>query len=308
MPQDPLELLEAYVDREGHALVPKGHIEDEFALGQWVAKRRLAYQQGRSDPERSSRLEKLPGWSWTPQDDRWQRAYEQLLRFVEREGHALVRQDVVEDGLRLGVWVWEQRRAHKAGRLNPERTSKLTALPGWVWDATMPRWEQRYATLVDFVERTGNARVPHRHIEGEVHLGQWVQTQRKLRRRGRLPPERTDRLDALPGWSWGSRRATTGDAASASPVSSRSRRSRSRDPAEDEDGEWLDMGRASALCGLSRQTIRRLVEDGKLPASGRGREVRIHRSAVDAFIRSSRISGSTLVRGNPSLQSSASPL
>jgi hypothetical protein len=35
-------------------------------------------------------------------------AYEELLRFVEREGHALVRRDIVDDGLPLGGWVWEQ--------------------------------------------------------------------------------------------------------------------------------------------------------------------------------------------------------
>jgi hypothetical protein len=60
MPHDPLDLLDGYLSREGHALVPKDHVEKGFALGQWVAKRRLAYQQGRSDPERSSRLEQLP--------------------------------------------------------------------------------------------------------------------------------------------------------------------------------------------------------------------------------------------------------
>jgi hypothetical protein len=111
--RDPLELLERFVARERHALVLKAHMEKGFALGQWVTKRRFAYQQGRADPERSSRLQELPGWSWTPQEDRWQEAYDRLLLFVEREGHAFVRQDVIEEGLRLGVWVWEQRRSYK---------------------------------------------------------------------------------------------------------------------------------------------------------------------------------------------------
>ena len=43
-------------------------------------------------------METLPGWSWRPQDDRWQGVYDRLLRFVEREGHAFVRQDVIEVG------------------------------------------------------------------------------------------------------------------------------------------------------------------------------------------------------------------
>src|SRR5437763_8600532 len=131
MPGAPLEILEDYVQRGGHALVPKGHIEEGFVLGQWVAKRRLAYQQDRVDPERSSRLEELPGWSWTPRDDRWRSAYDLLLRFVRREGHAFVRQDVVQDRRRLGVWAWEQRRAYKLGKLSRDRTSLLSALPGW---------------------------------------------------------------------------------------------------------------------------------------------------------------------------------
>ena len=75
MLQDPMELLERFAAREGHALVPKAHVEDGFALGKWVTKRRFAYQQGRVDLERSSRLEQLPGWSWTPRADRWEETY-----------------------------------------------------------------------------------------------------------------------------------------------------------------------------------------------------------------------------------------
>jgi hypothetical protein len=46
----PFSLLKQYVTREGNAHVPKPHDEDGFALGQWVAKRRLAFQHGRADP------------------------------------------------------------------------------------------------------------------------------------------------------------------------------------------------------------------------------------------------------------------
>ena len=35
MSRDPVALLEGYVSRKGHALVPKSHIEHGFALGQW---------------------------------------------------------------------------------------------------------------------------------------------------------------------------------------------------------------------------------------------------------------------------------
>jgi hypothetical protein len=167
-----MQILEAYVAREGHALVPKEHIEGGFALGQWVASRRFAYQWARVGIETSSRLEQLPGWSWTPQEDRWRKAYDHLLRFVEREGNAFVHQDAVEDGFRLGIWVFEQRRLYNRGRLLPYRASRLDALPGWVWDVWATRWESHVGKLLGFVERTGHARVPHRHIEGDMNLGQ----------------------------------------------------------------------------------------------------------------------------------------
>lgn len=96
-----------------------------------------------------------------PQEDRWRQAYGLLVAFVRREGHAFVRQDCVEAGLHLGVWVQEQRRAHKQGRLRTGRSRLLASLPGWTWDAPQTRWEQHYVQLLGFIGRTGHARVPH---------------------------------------------------------------------------------------------------------------------------------------------------
>src|SRR5947209_3832454 len=53
MSHDPLKLLDRFVAREGHALVPKGHIEEGFALGQWVAKKRFTYQQQKINSKQS---------------------------------------------------------------------------------------------------------------------------------------------------------------------------------------------------------------------------------------------------------------
>ena len=63
-------------------------------------------------------------------------------------------------------------------------------------------WEWRYAKLLSFVSRTGHARVREKHIEEGVRLGHWVRTQRRIHRRGRLPCDRSQRLEDLPGWRW----------------------------------------------------------------------------------------------------------
>jgi excisionase family DNA binding protein len=131
-------------------------------------------------------------------------------------------------------------------------------------------WESRYAKLLSFVSRTGHARVPERHAEEGVRLGEWVRTQRRLHRRGRLPRERSRQLEALPGWRW-------------LPAVS--------------DTQWLDIEEAAALSGLSPQMVRRLVKDGCLPTTDSAGHQRIRRGDVESFIESNRISPGSSPQG-----------
>ena len=72
------------------------HIEDGLRLGQWVAVQRTWREK--MSPERIALLEALPGWSWNPHTDGWERAYAVLMKFTHREGHAGVPKEHVEDG------------------------------------------------------------------------------------------------------------------------------------------------------------------------------------------------------------------
>jgi superfamily II DNA or RNA helicase len=198
-------LLQSFVDREGHSRVPAGYrADDGFELGQWLAHQRRGYQRGTLDKARRRRLERLPGWTWTPLEDDWEDGFARLQSYVRQEGHsrvpALYR---AGEDFRLGSWVANQRQGYQRATLDAERQRRLEALPEWTWTPLEDDWEDGFTHLQSYVQREGHTRVPAVYRAGEdFRLGQWVAVQRKAHQRGTLGEERRRRLAALPGWSW----------------------------------------------------------------------------------------------------------
>ncbi len=195
-------LLQKYAAREGHARVPQQYLEDGYRLGQWVAAQRAAYRNERLDPNRIARLDAVRGWAWDAVEENWEEGFSFLCRFAEREGHARVPQQYLEDGYRLGQWVAVQRRFHRKEMLAAERVVRLESLPDWSWDVVEANWEEGFTHLCHFAEREGHAGVPVEHSEDGYRLGQWVNGQRNSYRAGKLAADRIARLESLSDWVW----------------------------------------------------------------------------------------------------------
>ena len=150
------------VEREGNARVPPRYVEGDFKLGSWVDTQRQSYRARTLADNRKERLGRLPGWTWRPHSSSWEEGFSRLLRFVEREGHARVPQDYVENGLKLSVRVARQRRVYDQGTLEAERVQRLESVPGWSWDPFSDQWEAIFGLLMRYVEREGHA-VYHSH-------------------------------------------------------------------------------------------------------------------------------------------------
>ena len=140
--QTGLAALAQFTAREGHALVPKSHVERfdgrDYQLGSWVHYRRTGYKADRLPAGRITTLEAVPGWIWgVSHEEAFQIGLAALQQFVDREGHALVPQTCVErvDGrdYRLGAWVNVRRVYYRKGWLSDERVAVLNAIPEWVW-------------------------------------------------------------------------------------------------------------------------------------------------------------------------------
>ena len=128
-------------------------------------------------------------------EDGWNRVFQLLEQFVQREGHARVPKDHHEDGLTIGTWVQNMKLSQLTGRLRPEWASRLEELPGWYWFQ-----KDEFALLDDYARREGHTDIPPDHDEDERDLGQWLAFIRSSR--SHLPPDWIARLEAIPHWHW----------------------------------------------------------------------------------------------------------
>ena len=196
-------LLLKWVQQYGHARVPQSYkTPDGYRLGTWLNWQRFAYSSGTLDVLRTARLEALPGWSWDPILDQWEKGYDRLLQYVTKENSALVpRKFKSQDGFRLGAWVTNQRSRKRS--LGADRIMRLEEQPGWVWDQIVLQWEAGLAALAAFASKEGNANVPRSFETTDGYkLGSWVYVQRRNKKLGKLSADRIVRLEALPGWVW----------------------------------------------------------------------------------------------------------
>ena len=191
--------LKRYCEANGKSQMSASFVtEDGYRLGIWVGNQR--HRTANMPAQRRKRLEELPGWTWDVLSDAWEGGYAQLKRYCEANGNCRVpRSFVTEDRYPLGQWVTEQRtrRASMPG----ERRTRLEDLYKWSWDLLSDAWEDGYAQLKLYSDAEGNCRVPARHVTSDGYrLGQWVSLQRPCK--DKMPAERRNRLEELPGWSW----------------------------------------------------------------------------------------------------------
>jgi len=126
--------LDVFIAREGHSVIPLGHLEGDAALGLWASSCRRDFNAGRLTDARAAELLSRPLWVWSVFGDSFARSLGALDLFIARAGHSAVPHDHVEADIPLGKWCGWQRSAYAAGTLPALREDALNARPEWSWE------------------------------------------------------------------------------------------------------------------------------------------------------------------------------
>ena len=199
--EDQLEKLIQFAKINNHISLSREDA-DQKQLASWVTTQRVRYHKGKLTNTQIQGLEMIPQWSWDPGQQGWDTSFQFLLKYINREGHARVPQDHVEDSFQLGAWVNKRRSALKKGTMTESEKERLEKLPGWLWSPTAARKEEAFNLLREFIEREGHARVPAKYVEEGFALGQWVTNRRQTFKRGKMLLAEQLRLENIPGWTW----------------------------------------------------------------------------------------------------------
>lgn len=144
--------------------------------------------------EQIHQLESI-GMEWNTHDARWEMYFCAAERYYHEHGNLLVpRKYETKDGLKLGVWIFNQRSKRKniiKGQLSDEQIQRLDSI-GMVWDNILDQqWMQYYAAARDYFEHNGNLRISKRYeTDDGLKLGIWVVNQRQLYQKNKNKKEK----------------------------------------------------------------------------------------------------------------------
>ena len=193
------EFFKSYVRENGNCSPPKElRCDGYFDLKRWVTHQRSTKHKMPED--RIKKMEEIPGWIWSPYEERWLDSFKMVQEYVSEKGDCQIPYSYkTSTGYDLGAWLSRQRNREI---LSPEKKALIETLPGWTWDIFKNKWDGNFDHLIDFVTTYGTTQVPTTYkLPNGFGLGGWLLEQKKIGKDA-MDPERVKKLEGLPGWSW----------------------------------------------------------------------------------------------------------
>ena len=202
--QTMVQALEEYRQTFGSVRVPQSYVTPEGRkLGIWVNRIRLSRRQGTLSPEREKVFNEM-GMVWEPQQqrqDKWAVYFKLVKEYVAAHRSLPPASYVTEEGIKLGMWLSNQKQNIWKGTVSRERKEKLDQLniPA---DHNQQCWDTQFELAKAHFLQYGSlgwSRGTQGRISGP--LANWLSRQRKAYQVGKLEKERIQRLEEI-GMVW----------------------------------------------------------------------------------------------------------
>ena len=127
-------------------------------------------------------------------DIKWDEMYQLLCNYKAEYGNVNVPRGYVYRGKELNVWCNRQRTRYNNGKMKEQQYEKLKEL-GFSFDPLEDEWNRRFEQYRRYIkEKSGNTFIStNSYFEGEK-LDEWMETQRKMYKAGKLHPEHLKKL------------------------------------------------------------------------------------------------------------------
>lgn len=195
----------AYFDENGNLDVPTGYVSPNgFQLGKWL-KRHIGQNEKTAikiTPDRKAKLDAL-GFKWES-DDVWNKRIVACIAYKQEHGDLNIPQHyVTPDGMWLGKWLYECRKAYRNHEKQSPYALTKTQLEelqnlGVDWRLSSEKaWDKKYAELsvmLSEIQSDNNAALKY---PASHSLRQWLSRQRIKQRQGKLSNEQTEKLSML---------------------------------------------------------------------------------------------------------------
>ena len=178
---------------------PKQHSKnkEEKALGNWVRDQRQNKEKLTED--RFKLLDTFPKWKWDFSDN-WDETFTDLKSFCLKN-NKYPSYSSTDKEKSLWMWINDQRKYKKQGKLTKDQFKLLDTFPNWKWAVHSDNWDEMFNTVKYFYLK--NNKYPSYNAgEEEKGFWTWIVRQRQAKNYGKITSERIKLLESLPNWKW----------------------------------------------------------------------------------------------------------
>lgn len=197
------EVLKEYYNNYGSTRITVNVTYNNCSIGRFCARCRREFKLGKLSEEQVKLLNEID-FSFDPYDDDWNNFYRLAEKYYNENGHLLVSEKELIDGVKLGKWISLQRVVKNRGKLIAERENKLNQI-GMVWDPSEYVWEEYFLEAKKYFDTYGNLDISINYEVGNKKLGRWISNQRTAYRNPndshKISYDKIDRLNSI-GMLW----------------------------------------------------------------------------------------------------------